>query len=219
MTLCSPRRPGGYGSHSSQRPPALFADIVFDRPLDHAFTYAVPDDLAHKIGVGKRRRAPFGKGGTFTAGFCVRVSEAPPASDIHLKSIVRVIDDDALVDDHLMKLTRWMADYYLCSWGHVLHAVVPAGVRENAGTRLAAFVESAPPDQLPNPLPGVTPTQKKALEVLKSEARPMEVNQLCRMAKIGTGVIAGLIKKVLGAEIQRADRNRRRRRSIGLRCR
>ena len=41
----------------------LFADIVFDRPLDHAFTYAVPESLAGKVGVGKRVEAPLGRGG------------------------------------------------------------------------------------------------------------------------------------------------------------
>ena len=33
---------------------SLFADIVFDRPLDHAFTYAVGDALRGRIAVGKR---------------------------------------------------------------------------------------------------------------------------------------------------------------------
>ena len=33
----------------------------------------------------------------------------------------------------MLRLTRWMADYYLCPWGQVLEAVVPAGVRHDAG--------------------------------------------------------------------------------------
>ena len=44
-------------------PATLFADIVFDRPLDHAYTYAVPEALVARIGVGKRVEVPFGKGG------------------------------------------------------------------------------------------------------------------------------------------------------------
>ena len=35
----------------------------------------------------------------------------------------------------MLRLTEWMADYYLCPWGQVLEAVVPAGVRWQAGTR------------------------------------------------------------------------------------
>ncbi|VTR92660.1 primosomal protein n : Primosomal protein N OS=Isosphaera pallida (strain ATCC 43644 / DSM 9630 / IS1B) GN=Isop_2695 PE=4 SV=1: DEAD: Helicase_C [Gemmata massiliana] len=178
-------------------PATLFADIVFDRPLDHAYTYAVPESLVAKIGVGKRVEVPFGKGGKGTAGFCVRVTDVQPTSSYEIKSVARVLDDDAIVDEHLMKLTRWMADYYLCGWGQVLHAVVPAGVRDNAGTRVASFVEPLPKEKLPNPLPTVTPQQKAALDKLKKENRPLEVLQLARLAKCTTGVVAGLIKKGL----------------------
>src|ERR1043165_4275805 len=89
---------------------ALFADIVFDRPLDHAYTYAVPESLAAKIGVGRRVEVPFGKGGKGTAGFCVRVTDQAPNSGYEIKTVTRVLDDDAIIDDHVMKLTRWMAD-------------------------------------------------------------------------------------------------------------
>ncbi len=184
----------------STDPPAaatgLFADIVFDRPLDHPYTYAVPASLVGKVGAGKRVEAPFGRGGKATPGFCVRVSANPPARG-EVKELARVLDDDALVDDHLMKLTRWMADYYLCGWGQVLHAVVPAGVRENAGTRQAVFVEPVPKDELPNPLPTVTAIQKAAIDRLKKENRPLELGQLAHLARCGPGVVASLVKKRL----------------------
>src|SRR5262245_35645729 len=175
----------------------LFANIVFDRPLDTEYTYAIPTDLVGKVGVGKRVEVPFGKGGKNTPGFCVRVTDEAPSSGFEIKHIVRVLDDDAIVDDHLMKLTRWMADYYLCGWGQVLHAVVPAGVRDNAGTRVAAFVEPVPKDKLPNPLPTVTPQQKAALDKLKKEGRPLEILQLARLAKCTPGIVSGLVKKGL----------------------
>jgi primosomal protein N' (replication factor Y) len=74
---------------------------------------------------------------------------------------------------------------------------VPAGVRDNAGTRVASFVEPLPKDKLPNPLPTVTPQQKAALDKLKKEGRPLEMLQLARLAKCTTGVVAGLVKKGL----------------------
>src|SRR5579872_334023 len=115
-----------------------YAEIVFDRPLDHAYTYSVPGNLRDAIGVGKRVLAPFGKGDRQTVGFCVGVSNAKPTRKV--KAIVQVLDDEALLTEHLLKLTRWMADYYLCGWGQVLNAVVPAGARERAGTRTLTFV-------------------------------------------------------------------------------
>src|SRR5438876_2793712 len=113
----------------------IFADVVFDRPLDHAFTYAVPEELQQVVAVGKRVLVPFGRGDRPTAGFCVRVTDAAPPREV--KAVVRVVDDQALLDDNLLRLTRWMADYYLCGWGQVLNAVIPAGARERAGTRTA----------------------------------------------------------------------------------
>ena len=46
----------------------------------------------------------------------------------------------------MLRLTEWMADYYLCPWGQVLDAVVPAGVRWQAGTRDKLFVWLAADD-------------------------------------------------------------------------
>src|SRR5581483_10522278 len=184
-----------HAGHSPQ--PTLFADIVFDRPLDHAYTYAVPPELVGKVGVGKRVEAPFGKGGKATPGFCVRVSPHPPAAGFEIKHLSRTLDDEALLDDHLLKLTRWMADYYLCGWGQVLHAVVPAGVRDNAGTRNVVFVEPVPTAELPDPLPTVTPKQKQALDRLRREGQPMELTRLARQLGCGPSPIAGLVGKGL----------------------
>ena len=40
----------------------------------------------------------------------------------------------------MLELTRWMAGYYACSWGQALDAVVPAGVKKQAGTRVGTFL-------------------------------------------------------------------------------
>src|ERR1700732_3080260 len=116
----------------------LFADVVFDRPLDHPFSYAVPEALRGQVAVGKRVLAPFGRGDKGTVGYCVRLSETAPERAVKALSVV--IDDTALLDDNLLRLTRWMADYYLCGWGQVLNAVIPAGARDQAGTKTKTFI-------------------------------------------------------------------------------
>src|SRR5262249_35732578 len=92
-----------------------------------------------------------------------------------VKAITQVLDDDALLTDHLLKLTRWMADYYLCGWGQVLNAVVPAGVKKQAGTRLTPMLELVPETLLPNPLPHLSPKQKRVLDYLQAQAGPVEL--------------------------------------------
>src|SRR5262245_20901191 len=75
----------------------LFADIVFDRPLDQAYSYAVPAELIERIGVGKRVEAPFGRGDSGTIGYCVRLSHDRPERAV--KAIARVVDDEALLTE------------------------------------------------------------------------------------------------------------------------
>src|SRR5689334_14183363 len=96
-----------------------YAEIVFNRPLDHAYTYAVPAEWRSDLTVGKRVLVPFGKGDKATMGFCVGLTDQAPKRAA--KNIAQVLDTEPLVTPALMKLTRWMADYYVCGWGQVLN--------------------------------------------------------------------------------------------------
>src|SRR5437870_6041892 len=68
----------------------LLAEVVFDRPLDHAYTYAVPDSLRNCLAVGKRVQAPFGRGDKPTVGYCVGLHQTTPSRPV--KDLLRVID-------------------------------------------------------------------------------------------------------------------------------
>ena len=183
----------------------LLADVVFDRPLDHAYSYSVPDELRDKVAVGKRVSCAFGRGEKAIEGYCIRLTVQEPVRAV--KPLSAVLDDEALLDEHLLKLTRWMADYYLAGWGQVLHAVVPAGVRGRAGTKSVTFVEALPKDEWPNPVPTVSAKQKQALERLRLEAKPMELTRLAKIVGSGTSPISGLIQKGLVRKYsERVDR-------------
>ncbi|HXG12920.1 MAG TPA: primosomal protein N' [Gemmataceae bacterium] len=192
-----------------ESPPAqsagLFAEVVFDRPLDQAYTYAVPEGLRHAVAVGKRVQAPFGKGDKPTVGYCVGLTETAPARPV--KEIRKVLDAEALLTPNLLRLTRWMADYYLCGWGQVLNAVVPAGVKEQAGTRPAVFLEAVPEEELPQPAPPLTPKQSAALDQLRAAGKPVEMRQLARQVRCGSGPLEALVEKGFARRVvRRIDR-------------
>jgi primosomal protein N' (replication factor Y) (superfamily II helicase) len=182
-----------FGEVESAAEPTLFAEIVFDRPLDHAYTYAVPDSLRDALAIGKRVLAPFGRGDRQTIGFCVGKTTDKPTRQT--KEILQVLDEEALLTPNLLRLTRWLADYYLCGWGQVLNVVVPAGVKDRAGTRSVLSVELIPEMLWPNPMPGLTPKQKRVLQILQEHAAPIEINQLRRLAQCAAGPIRGLMDK------------------------
>ena len=76
--------------------PQLYADVVFDRPLDHAYSYSVPESLRDSIGVGKRVDCSFGRGEGSAVGYVIRVTEIVPTREV--KPILKVLDEYALLE-------------------------------------------------------------------------------------------------------------------------
>ena len=186
-------QPNLFESTPSNAGPQIYAEIVFDRPLDHAYSYAVPGELRTQIAVGKRVIAPFGRGDKQTPGFCVGVTESPPGRTV--KAILQVLDDEALLTANLLQLTRWMADYYLCGWGQVLNVVVPAGVKKQAGTRAVPFLELVPESLLPKERPHLPPKQKRVLEYMQAHPGLLELHIVMEETETGPGPIAALVEK------------------------
>src|SRR5262249_41976031 len=138
---------------------------------------------------------PLGRGNKPVVGYCINVHDVPPTRAI--KPVLAVLDEEPLLTDQLLRLTRWMADYYLCAWGQVLTAVLPAGARHQAGTRRRTFVEPVPEDERPDALPALTPRQSAALARLREASKPLDVQQLQRLAECGSGPIKTLLNRGL----------------------
>src|SRR5207249_769343 len=87
------------------------------------------------------------------------------------------------------------ADYYLCGWGQVLNAVVPAGVKKQAGTRALILLEAVAAADIPTPPPTLSAKQSAALEHLRTFGAPMEPRALARLARCGPAVVGALLRK------------------------
>ncbi len=121
----------------------LVAGIVFATGPAQEFDYLVPDALRDMVEPGRRVLVPLGKGNRQVQGYCVRV-ETRPAGPRPLKPLTEVVDRRSLLSPAMLRLTRWIAEYYLCPWGQVLETVLPAGVRGQAGTRMATLLTLDP---------------------------------------------------------------------------
>jgi primosomal protein N' (replication factor Y) len=186
-----------------------FVGVVFNRPIEQVLTYRVPSRLKRIIQRGQRVRVPLGRGDRLAVGYCVRVEVAPP-DDLELariKEVVEILDPLPLIDAKMLELTRWMADYYACSWGQALDAVVPAGVKKHAGSRIATFLlvpaetrADLQTEMLKRRLP---PKQTAVLEVLCRSDEPLTVADVCRMAKCTTVPIQALRKQGLVHTVRR----------------
>jgi primosomal protein N' (replication factor Y) (superfamily II helicase) len=187
----------------------LYAGVVFNRPIDQVFTYRVPARLSGVIRVGQRVRAPLGRGDKLAAGYCVRLDERVPEGldRVRIKAIVEIVDPTPLIDDRMLELTRWLAEYYACSWGQALDAAVPAGVKKHAGTRIGTFL--VVPEETREALrsgpdaPKLSAKQAAALEVLCRGDEPLTISDVCRLARCGPGPVQAILKQGLVHTVRR----------------
>ena len=174
----------------------LVAGVVLAAGPAHEFDYSVPDSLRDAVELGRRLKVPLGPANRLVLGYCVRLENQPVARR-RLKPVRAVMDARSLVSPAMLRLTRWIADYYLCDWATVLDAVVPAGVRGGAGTRLATLlsVDSEAAKQLPElKLP---PKQLEVLKFLATAKEPLGPGELARAARCTQAPIAALRRKGL----------------------
>ena len=167
------RPPGsGWSEGVKEESGASFVGVVVNRPIDQVLTYRAPPRLSRTIQPGQRVRVPLGRGNRLTVGYCVSTDVAPPEGldPRKLKDVAEVLDPVPLIDGKMLALTRWMAEYYMCSWGQALDSAVPAGVRNQSGTRVGTFL--LVPEETRQALkeqalkPRLSPKQAAALEVL-----------------------------------------------------
>src|SRR5437764_11546114 len=98
-----------------------FCDVSLPVPLDQPFTYSLPETLDHRVRTGSRVLVPFGA--RKLAGVVLRVHcERPPGA---LREVLRLLDEEPVFDADLMKLGRWIAEYYCAPLGETLRAVTP----------------------------------------------------------------------------------------------
>ena len=96
-----------------------FCDVALPVPLDTAFTYHVSDGLEPVV--GGRVLVPFRQ--KRMSGVVVEVHDRKPA--VKTKGVLNVLDSAPVLDEQLMRLAKWIADYYLAPLGEVFRTMLP----------------------------------------------------------------------------------------------
>ncbi len=107
-------------------------DIALPVPLDRTFTYQVPPELVPSVQLGRRVLVPFGR--KKLSGIVVGFPEKSALQTI--KPLIDVLDATPTFSEEMLKLTRWIAEYYLAPWGDVLKAASPQGTATGSTLRV-----------------------------------------------------------------------------------
>ena len=96
-----------------------FCDVALPVPLDTAFSYRVPEGMEPAI--GGRVLVPFRQ--QRMSGIVVDLHDRTPA--VVTKNVVSVLDAVPVLDAQLLRLGKWIADYYLAPVGEVFRTMLP----------------------------------------------------------------------------------------------
>jgi len=110
-----------------------FCDVAVPVPLDMVFTYRVPADAAPVV--GGRVLVPFRQ--QRMTGIVTELHDRKPS--VTTKTILAVLDTTPVLDEQLLQLGRWIADYYLAPLGEVFRTMLPlnAEFKRAIGYRLS----------------------------------------------------------------------------------
>ena len=117
---------------SSDNPPTHhgFVEVALPLPPRRTFTYRLSSEQFERVNLGSRLMVPFGN--RLLTGYAVALhATLDPELGIDetsVKDVSEVLDETPLVNDEILTLTKWTADYYAASWGEMLKASLPAGV-------------------------------------------------------------------------------------------
>ena len=104
----------------------LYAKVVLGLPIDGPFDYFVPPDLEEDVSIGSRVWVNFRN--KKEVAYIIGLSNQTAIKKI--KNILILIDREPVLDEHMLLLTRRLAEYYCCSWGEAIETALPDDLRK-----------------------------------------------------------------------------------------
>ena len=168
----------------------MIARVTLDLAVRREFDYLIPNELEQNVCDGTRVKVPFGSReilGVVTA----VLSESPHSN---LREIIKIVGGQALVTPPILKLVRWIAEYYCCAPEIAMKAVLPDAVRkEEEGWRERLYVRALPQH---GELPKLTKRQEDLWAIIE-EWRELPLQEFLRLAETTSGTIRKLEDKGL----------------------
>jgi primosomal protein N' (replication factor Y) len=153
--------------------------VAVPTPLRHAFDYLSPVELPP----GTRVRVSFGR--REVVGIVVGEVERSDLPHSRLKPITESLDAAPLLAPPLLDLLRWAADYYHHPLGDVIHAALPARLRQGRAAviggvtvwTLTSEARAVDPETLKR-----APAQKRLMQVLAAAPEGLDAVQLAQIS-------------------------------------
>jgi primosomal protein N' (replication factor Y) len=169
------------------------ARIVVDLALDREFDYLVPDEMVDVLKIGSRVAVPFGR--RVTHGFIVDFVDSSPHPG--LKSILKPVGTKPIIEENILRLARWVADYYMAPVELAVRSALPSAVRRpQASFKAVTWVTPTDLARDPDAVAGLrrkSAAQARALDVLA--AGPAAMVAVANLSGASPAAIRALARK------------------------
>src|SRR6266404_5193724 len=170
----------------------MIARVTLELALRKEFDYFIPPEFEGQVDVGSRVQVPFGPRKVLG---CV-TALAEESDHPSLKAIIKIIGAQTLVTPKVLKLARWIGEYYCCAPEIALKSVLPEAVRqEEAGWRERLYVRAL---SMPGDMPKLGKRQKEVWQIVE-EHREMALTELLDLAQTTAATVKHLEDKGLVA--------------------
>ena len=160
----------------------MIARVTLELALRKEFDYLIPPELAGQIDVGSRVKVPFGH--RQVMGCVTALVENSPHTN--LREITKVIGKQTLVTPKILKLARWIGEYYCCPPEIALKSVLPEAVRkEKEGWKEQLFVRALPVSDV---FPKLTKRQQEIWKIVDAR-KEIALHELLTLAEKGFKVM------------------------------
>ena len=109
----------------------MYIDVVIPLAVYSTYTYKVPRELEDDLQFGVRVEVPFGKKKLY-AGLVIEIHKTPPS--YATREVISVLDEESIITRPQLEFWQWIARYYFCGLGEVMHAAVPSRLKLNSET-------------------------------------------------------------------------------------
>ena len=154
-----------------------FAQVILDRSTGKELDYEIPEEWVGRVAAGSRVRVPLRNRQVLAT--VVSVSDTTTAKGV--RPLAAVLDQRPQMTPVLMRLAKWMAEYYGCDEQDALRCVLPRAVREAGHAplkrRFVALTREVSEEEI-DALRKKAPRQAAAVEYLQQAQHPVAVAQL-----------------------------------------
>jgi len=144
-----------------------FARVVIPSPLKQPLTYAVPQSARQQISVGMRVWIPLGR--RKVIGVVIELLGTTSLTEI--REIEAILDERPILDSKLLRLARWISQYYVATLGEVLTTILPSSLRPQSKRTVFARAGAFSFSQM---------WDEKVFELVKGSSRGMTFETLMR---------------------------------------